>query len=116
MSTRILLVDDEEGFRYATAKALREAGFDVSDVSDHRGALNEISSDRDIDILVTDVVMPNNVNGFALARMARMKRPQIKVIYVTGYDVPMNEAEGTVLRKPLAASEVVAEVQRAVAA
>lgn len=116
MVVRILLVDDEDGFRYAAAKALRDAGFDVADVSDHRGALNEISSDRKLDVLVTDVVMPNNVNGFALARMARMKRPEIKVIYVTAYDIPTNEADGVVLRKPLTEKEVVAEVQRVTAA
>jgi CheY-like chemotaxis protein len=113
MGTRILVVDDEEAFRYSTTKALKDAGYDVSAVPDHRGALAELSSDRPIDLMVTDVVMPNSVNGFALARMARMKRPDLKVVYVTAYDVPTTEAEGAVLRKPVSQEDMVAEIKRA---
>lgn len=116
MAPRILLVDDEEAFRYSSSKALRGAGFDVTEVPDHRGALEELSSDRQIDLLVTDVVIPNSVNGFALARMARMRRPGLKVVYVTAYDVPTEEADGTVFRKPVESDELVAEVRRLLAA
>lgn len=112
---RILLVDDEDASRYSICKALENAGFDVVAASDHRAALDEINSDRTIDLLLTDVVIPNSVNGFALARMARMRRPKLKVLYVTAYDLPTEEAEGTVLRKPVENDVVIAEVHRTLA-
>jgi CheY-like chemotaxis protein len=115
MPPRILLVDDEDASRYSLYKALENTGFEVFAVPDHRGALEEINSDRMIDLLLTDVVMPNSVNGFALARMARMRRPKLKVIYVTAYDLPTDEAEGTVLRKPVEHETVIAEVRRTLA-
>ena len=59
--------------------------------------------------------MPDRVHGFALARMARMRRRSLGVIYITGYDVPTTEAVGTVLRKPISAEKLVDEVRRALA-
>jgi hypothetical protein len=55
-----------------------------------------------VDLLITDLVVPNGVNGFALARMARLRRLDLKVIYLTDIDVPTEEAIGKILRKPLA--------------
>ena len=111
----ILLVDDEEGFRYAAAKALQTAGFEVVAVPDYRGALEMLEGDGPLDLLVTDIVMPDRVNGFALARMARMRRLDLKVLYLTAYDVPSHEAIGKVLRKPITADELTAEVRLALA-
>ena len=70
----ILLVDDEEAFGYAAAKVLRKAGFEVSLAPDYRHALRTLEGPEPLDLLITDVVMPERVNGFALARMARMRR------------------------------------------
>jgi CheY-like chemotaxis protein len=67
----ILFVDDEDGFRYATTKALEKAGFAVAAERDYVSALRELESDKRIDLLLTDVVMPDRLHGFALARMAR---------------------------------------------
>jgi CheY-like chemotaxis protein len=111
----ILLVDDDEGFRYAAAKALRSAGFEIVAVPDYRGALETLEGSQPLDLLVTDVVMPDRVNGFALARMARMRRLDLKVLYLSGYDVPSHEAIGKVLRKPITGDELVAEVRLALA-
>jgi CheY-like chemotaxis protein len=60
---QILLVDDEEGFRYAAAKTLRDSGFDVIAVPDYRGALAALEGSEPLDLLITDVVMPKPVNG-----------------------------------------------------
>jgi CheY-like chemotaxis protein len=66
------------------------------------GALNHLDNGERIDILLTDIVMPDRVNGLALARMARMRRPGLGVIYFTAYDIPgvEDEALGHILRKP----------------
>ena len=62
---RILLVDDEEASGYAAAKVLRKAGFEVSLAPDHRLALQILENPQPLDLLITDVVMPDRVNGFA---------------------------------------------------
>jgi DNA-binding NtrC family response regulator len=113
-----ILVDDDQICGDAIARALRAAGFEVSLAPDYRLALEDLESTRSIDLLITDIVMPDRVNGVALSRMARMRRPGLKVIYLTGYDIPgvADEAIGPVLRKPIDDDRLVAEAKRALAA
>jgi CheY-like chemotaxis protein len=115
-SGRILLVDDEEAFSYAAAKALRKAGFEVSLAPDHRLALQILESPQPLDLMITDVVMPDRVNGFALARMARMRRLDLKILYVSAYELPTDEAIGKILRKPISPEDLVVEAGLALAA
>jgi len=112
-SPRILFVDDEEAFAYSAAKALRAAGYEVVVVPDHRDALPILEDKQHLDLMVSDVVMPERVNGFALARMGRMRRPDLKVLFITAYDLPEEQAIGRVLRKPISPEELVAQVQNA---
>src|ERR1700726_4526671 len=114
-SGRILLVDDDEAFRYAATKALEEAGFAVSSAPDYRQALEVLEGDLNVDLLVTDIYMPERIHGFALARMARMRRAGLKVLYVTAFDVPTVEDVGKVLRKPISNEELVREIRFALA-
>ncbi|HTY67765.1 MAG TPA: response regulator [Alphaproteobacteria bacterium] len=113
---RILLVDDEDGFRYTAEKALREAGYDVRIAGDYQKALDILAGPERLDLMLTDIVMPKGINGFALARMARMRRLDLKLLYVTSYDVPANEAVAKILRKPITETELVHEVEQALAA
>jgi CheY-like chemotaxis protein len=115
---RILVVDDDLAFGDATAKMLRAAGFDVCVAPDHRLALEDLESTRRIDLLITDIVMPEHVNGVALSRMAQMRRPGLKVIYLTAYDIPgvEDEANGPVLRKPIDDEHLIAKVRSVLAA
>ncbi len=113
---RILLVDDEDGFRYTAEKALRDAGYDVRIAGDYQKALDILAGPEHLDLMVTDIVMPKGINGFALARMARMRRLDLKLLYVTSYDVPTNEAVAKILRKPITDSDLVHEVDQALAA
>jgi CheY-like chemotaxis protein len=114
---RILLVDDDLAFRAAAAGALRTAGFEVFVAPDYRLALEELESARPLDLLITDIVMPDRVNGVALSRMARMRRHDLKIVYVTAYDIPgvEDEAFGPVLKKPLDDDRLLSEVRRALA-
>jgi CheY-like chemotaxis protein len=114
---RILLVDDDLAFCDATARVLRAAHFEVFQAADHRLALEDLESTRPIDLLITDIVMPERVNGVALSRMARIRRPGLKVIYITSYDIPGVEDEviGPVLRKPIDDEHLLAEVRRVLA-
>jgi len=112
MKQQILLVDDDEIWVEAASRILRHAGYDVLPASDHREALQILEGPRRVDLLLTDVVMPQRVNGVALARMAGMRRPGLKVIYLTGYDLPgLSEGtNGTILRKPIDDDALLREV------
>jgi CheY-like chemotaxis protein len=111
---QILLVDDDEAYREATAAMLRAAGYAVQVAPDYQLALEILERNDPIDLLVTDIVMPDRVNGMALSRMARMRRPDIRVIYVSGYDIPGLDREilGTMLRKPVGDDQLLTEIAR----
>jgi CheY-like chemotaxis protein len=102
-NTHLLVVDDDEAFREATAGVLRSAGYNVLVAPDYRLALDILESDKPIALLLVDIVMPDRVNGLALARMARLRRPGISVVYLSGYDIPGLETEalGPIIRKPV---------------
>ena len=117
-SARILLVDDDPVYREATAKLLVQKGHRVRDVPDYQLALQEIEKGEPVDLLITDIVMPKRVNGMALSRMARLRRPQLKVLYLTAYDIPGAEEEalGPILRKPVDGAQLIEQVEQALAA
>jgi CheY-like chemotaxis protein len=114
MSVRVLVVDDDDGFRYATVKMLVEAGFETVDAPDYRQALDILDDKKPLALLVMDIVIPG-VNGFALTRMARMRHRDLKVIYLSAFDVPTDEAIGPVLRKPIDNDVLMAEIHKALA-
>ena len=92
----ILLVDDDKTFNEAVGQLLRRAGFEVTQATDFRVALEVLEAEGQIDLLISDIVMPSSVNGIALSRMARLRRRDLKVLYLTGYNIPgiENEALG----------------------
>ena len=110
----VLLVEDDEACLLAYSTALRRAGFDVSTATEFRVALEVLEADKPLDLMLVDIVMPESVNGIALSRMARMRRPNLKVVYVTGYSIPgaEHEALGPILFKPIDDVQLVNEVTR----
>jgi CheY-like chemotaxis protein len=116
-SVDILIVVDDEAFGYVAGKVLREAGHCGAVARDHRLALQLLGSALPLDLLITDVVMPGRVNGFTLARMARMRRHGLSVIYMTAYDdLPVDGAMGKLLRKPFPLEMLPLEVAEVLAA
>ncbi len=80
----VLVVDDEEAVRRFTVEALGELGYHVLEAATARAALDLLARQPGIVLLVTDVVMPD-VNGRKLADQAIAMRPDLKVLYMTGY-------------------------------
>lgn len=113
----ILLVEDDEACSTAFSTALRRAGYDVSVAQDFRLALEILEAQQPLDLLLVDIVMPESVNGIALSRMARMRRPKLNVLYVTGYRIPgaEDEALGPILFKPVDETRLISEVGRLMA-
>jgi CheY-like chemotaxis protein len=99
--------------RYALAKALIGEGFKVVSEGEFGPVLLYLESKEPLDLLITDVVMPDGIDGLALARMARARRKDLKVIYVTAYDLPASEREEDmiVLRKPIPHDELMSTVK-----
>jgi two-component system cell cycle sensor histidine kinase/response regulator CckA len=81
----ILLVEDEDAVRSFSARALRNKGYVVWEASSGEAALELFQgSAADIDLLVTDVIMPS-MDGPSLARKVREVRPDLRVIFISGY-------------------------------
>ena len=80
----ILVVEDDATVRLVLADALEELGYNVLLASDARPAIPILKSDRRIDLMVSDVMLPH-INGRKLAEIARVSRPDLKVLFVTGY-------------------------------
>ena len=83
MPARIVVVHDEPEFADPLAAMLGAAGQDVAVFADPMAALHALDTAQTIEVLVTRVrFAPGQPNGFALARMARIKRPGIRVLFV----------------------------------
>jgi signal transduction histidine kinase/ActR/RegA family two-component response regulator len=81
----ILLVEDEDAVRLFSARALRNKGYKVIEARSGEAALVIMGQDSEpIDLLITDVVMPE-MDGPALVEEVRQRRPDMKVIFISGY-------------------------------
>jgi two-component system cell cycle sensor histidine kinase/response regulator CckA len=84
-SGRVMLVEDDDPVRIFGARALRNKGYTVLEARSGEAALEQIRNGADdIDLLITDVVMPN-MDGPSLVRELRALAPAIKVIFISGY-------------------------------
>ena len=83
-SVSVLIVDDEEPVRKFVERVLRKAGYRTAVAESGLEAIAVAAKLDKLDVLVTDVVMPQ-MTGDELARRLRQSEPAIKVLYVTGY-------------------------------
>jgi CheY-like chemotaxis protein len=83
---RVLLVEDERAVREIISTILRDHGYQVCCAVDGPAAIALWQERRaDFDVLVTDIVMPNGLKGNVLADQLRAEKPELKVIYSSGY-------------------------------
>ena len=76
-----------------------------------KSALEILESPQPLNLLITDIVMPNSINGFALAGMARMRRLGLEILHLTAFDLPVGEAAGKILRKPIPLELLILEIR-----
>ncbi|QXI26462.1 GAF domain-containing hybrid sensor histidine kinase/response regulator [Pseudomonas vanderleydeniana] len=81
----ILLVDDESTVRMLLADYLGELGYTVIQAADSLEGLRLLRSGAHIDLLLTDVGLPGGMNGRQMAEAGMDLRPQLKVLFITGY-------------------------------
>jgi PAS domain S-box-containing protein len=81
----VLVIDDEEPIRMLIGDVLREAGYRVLEAADGPTGLKVLQSESRVDLLITDVGLPGGFNGRQVADAARFNRPELKVLFITGY-------------------------------
>jgi PAS domain S-box-containing protein len=115
----VLLVEDEENVRRVAARCLERAGYRVLAVGDGEDALRLAAATPQIDLLLTDVVMPG-MSGPRLADHLRAARPELPVLFMSGFsrDLPesLQPAPGSLLQKPFTPEMLAARVAETLAA
>ncbi|TXM70747.1 PAS domain S-box protein [Methylobacterium sp. WL120] len=81
----VLVVDDEPSVRMLVTDILEDLGYLAIEAGDSAAGLKVLQSDVRIDLLVTDVGLPGGMNGRQMADAARVRRPDLKVLFITGY-------------------------------
>ena len=81
----VLVVDDEPSVRMLVVEVLEDLGYTALQAQDSVAGLKILQSGARIDLLVTDVGLPGGMNGRQMADAARARRPDLKVLFITGY-------------------------------
>jgi PAS domain S-box-containing protein len=84
----VLVVEDDERVRRVSVRRLKDLGYVVIEVDSGPAALRILDQGDSIDLLFTDVVMPGGMTGLDLAREVRRRRPELKVLFTSGYADP----------------------------
>ncbi|WP_042696143.1 hybrid sensor histidine kinase/response regulator [Azospirillum sp. B506] len=112
---RILVVEDNPLVLMATVEGLTQEGFTVETAEDGVTALTLLETDRNFDLVVSDVVMPGGVSGIDLARHIREQWPQLRVLLASGYSpeslATMGADTASVLAKPFTPDQLTARIR-----
>ncbi len=113
----VLVVDDEPTVRLLVTDVLKELSYTTLEAEDGASGLDVLRSNARIDLLVTDVGLPGGMNGRQVADAARVLRPELKVLFITGYAESAVLSHGhlepgmQVLVKPFAMEALAARVK-----
>jgi len=113
----VLVVEDQEDVRDFALQALRRCGYDTVGVETCDGARDLLAAGTSFDLVLSDVMMPAGMDGFALAAWIRTERPDTRVALMTGYAsaAALNASGLPVLRKPFGRSELAALMEQVLA-
>ena len=116
-SETVLLVEDEPAVRHATVEFLKRQGYSVLEATDGQDALSVAQNySSKIHLVVTDVVMPN-MSGGQLAKELRRRRPETKLVFVSGYagktvlDHDVFDDETPFLQKPYSLRDLASKIR-----
>ena len=111
----ILCVDDDPDVSEVIVTVLAAVGYSVVTASDGYEAVR-LLVDQSVDLLITDVRMPGSIDGFQLARQAKLMRPNLHVLYISGYystaDHSAGPTYGPLLEKPVRPAALLQEIDR----
>ena len=111
---RVLVVEDEFLIRMTLAEALGDEGFEVLEAETGDAALPMLQADPEIRLLLTDIQLPGQLNGRALAQKAREHKPTLPIIYMTGRPDPGDMASplDVFISKPYTLNDICAAARR----
>ena len=107
LRSMIIIAEDDDGVRVLTEELLLDRGYDVITAQNGAKALDRIRREPGVSLVITDIRMPG-IDGWELARRTTELRPDIKVLYMTGYSGeqrPDDAPRGPLLRKPWRSGE-----------
>jgi PAS domain S-box-containing protein len=113
----VLIIDDEETVRMLAAETLAAAGYRVLQAAQGGDGLKILQSAVAVDLLVTDVGLAGGINGRQVADAARISRPGLKVLFITGYAEHAVISDGVlepgmrVITKPFALADLASKVR-----
>ncbi len=113
----VLVVEDELPIRMVITDVLSDLGYTVLEAADGRSGLRVLEAGTLVDLLITDVGLPGGTNGRQLADAARQHRPDLKVLFITGYAESVAAGNGLmeqgmqVMAKPFALAALAAKIQ-----
>jgi CheY-like chemotaxis protein len=120
----VMVLEDDADVRELAVSMLRGLGYEVLEARDGTAALEALDGARRIDLLLSDIVLPGGLSGRTVATRARRRRPNLKVLFMSGYaeadaavicDGPWDE-DAEVLNKPFRRHDLARQVNAALKA
>ncbi len=121
MGETVLVVEDEPTVRLLVTDVLEDLGYIAVEAADSAGGLGVLQSNARIDLLISDVGLPGGLNGRQMADAARVTRPDLKVLFITGYaenallEHDQLDPGMSVMTKPFAVDTLVARIKELLA-
>lgn len=117
----ILIAEDDQSMCSFLSMALEKAGHSVKTTHNGLDALEEVKSDDSYDLLLADIVMPG-IDGIELSNKATKIRPDLKVMFITGFAAvaigreDLDQEKAQILSKPFHLNDLVKQVETLLAA
>ena len=112
----ILVVEDDVLVRFTTAEILRDAGFDVLEAVNSSEALALLGTGHPLDLVITDIRMPGQIDGVQLASLMKGTRPNLPIALLSSHlETPDHEAD-VFVSKPYNPEQLVEVVKRLIGA
>ena len=114
----VLVVDDEEALLELAEESLLDLGYRVLTAANGQQALDILNSEANIDLMISDVIMPGGLNGYELAERVTSDYPELKVLLASGYTEKVTSGENhkrfslNMLAKPYSQAELAQKVQQ----
>jgi CheY-like chemotaxis protein len=106
----VLVVEDDRALRALMVRTLSAKGYRVLEASDGIEALERLAADPEIELVVTDIVMPR-MNGVELAQQLAASA-RTRLLFVSAFGEDYTELPGTLLEKPFSQAALIAQVER----
>ncbi len=114
-SEAILLVEDDPRLRRVLSRRLRSLGYQIFEADNGAAALAQLPALSDLALIFTDMVMPGGMTGLELAEAALAMKPNVKILFTSGYAEPaiarLGQKKGAWLKKPYTADDLAEKIR-----